>query len=85
MPVTTIQSMLIEVTRLAIGLLILIFHRQIADYILEHERALVVIFRQRGVGIPATPSAEAGRNIYFGIGLFVVLYEMARIWLALHP
>ncbi len=79
------QWMAIEFTRLGIGLFILLFHRQIADYILEQERSLVVLFRQRGVPLPAAPSTETGRNIYFGLGAFVVLYEMARIWLALHP
>jgi hypothetical protein len=77
--------MAIQLTRLAFGLLLLLFHRHIADYILVQERALVVMFRQRGVPLPATPGTETIRNIYFLLGTFVVLYQLARIWLTLHP
>ena len=77
--------MAIQLTRLAIGLLLLVFHRPIADYILLQERALVVMFRQRGIPLPATPGTETVRNIYFILGTFVVLYQLVRIWLTLHP
>jgi hypothetical protein len=76
--------MAIELTRLAFGLLLLCFHRSIADYILIQERALVVLFRQRGIPLPSAPGTETARNIYFLLGAFVVLYQLARIWLALH-
>jgi hypothetical protein len=85
MPLSTIQFMTVEFTRLACGLIILTFHRQIADWVMEQERALVVLFRQRGVPVPAAPTTETGRNIYFLVGTFVVLYEIIRIWLMLHP
>jgi uncharacterized membrane protein (DUF485 family) len=75
--------MVVEFTRLGAGLLILLFHRPIADYILSQERALVAAFRQRGMALPAAPSTEMGRNIYFGIGMFVACFQMAKIWLAL--
>jgi hypothetical protein len=76
--------MLVEFTRLAFGLLLLLFHRPIADYLMEQERALVVVFRQRGLPLPAAPSNEVGRNIYFCIGTFVVFCQFVRIWIALH-
>ncbi len=76
--------MLLEFSRLGIGLLMLLFHRHIADYLMEQERVLVVLFRQRGVPLPATPTTETQRNIYFGIGTFVVVYQIVRIWLSLH-
>ena len=37
--------MLIEITRLALGLLIALFHRALADFMLRQERVLVVMFR----------------------------------------
>ncbi len=80
---TSITAMLMEFTRLLAGLLIVYFHRPIADYIMEQERTLVVLFRQRGVPVPAAPTTESARNLYFGIGMFVVLFELARIYLAL--
>ena len=85
MSVTTIQFMAIEFTRLAFGLLVLLFHRQIADYVLERERQLVVMFRERGVPLPATPTTETGRNIYFIIGTFIAVFELVRIWLMMNP
>jgi hypothetical protein len=75
--------MAIELTRLALGLMILLFHKRIADYVLERERALVVMIRERGVPFPAAPGTETARNIYFGLGTFVALYEIVRIWMAL--
>jgi hypothetical protein len=80
---STIHLVTLEFTRLLIGLMIACFHRPIADYILEQERSLVAIFRQRGLPLPNAPTTETGRNIYFGIGIFIVLFEVARIWLAL--
>ncbi len=75
--------MLMEFTRLLVGLLIVCFHRPIADYVMEHERALVVLARQRGLPLPAAPTTESARSIYFGIGMFVVLFELAKIYLGL--
>lgn len=77
--------MAIELTRLAFGLLLLTFHRPIADYIRAREHALVIMFRQRGVLLPTSLGTETVRNIYFLLGVFVVLYQLTRIWLSLHP
>lgn len=73
--------MLLEFTKLAFGLAVMLFHRPIADYLFEQERSLVLVFRSRGVPVPATPTTEMGRNIYFGIGAFIVLFQITRIWL----
>ena len=80
---SSIEPVILEFTRLAVGLLIAYFHRQIADFILERERSLVVMFRSRGLPIPAAPTTETGRNIYFILGIFVAFFELVRIWLAL--
>ncbi|MGI9102865.1 MAG: hypothetical protein ACR2IF_10530 [Terriglobales bacterium] len=81
----SISLMIVELTRLTLGLLIALFHRPIADFVLDQERALVIVFRQRGVPIPAAPTTETGRNIYFGLGIGLALFEIFRIWLLLHP
>jgi hypothetical protein len=78
------SPMPLEITRLLLGLLIAALHRRIADFILERERSLVLSFRQRGVPLPAVLSAETARNLYFGIGIFVVLVEMLRIYQLAH-
>ncbi len=83
-PLTSIESMALEMVRLLLGLVLACFHRPIADYVIQQERSLVLLARQRGLPLPAAPSTESGRNIYFCLGIFVVLFEVARIYLALH-
>ena len=84
MSAASMQLMSVEITRLLLGLLIALFHRPIADYILEHDRSLVILFRQRGLAFPATPSNETVRTVYFFIGIFVAVFEIVRIWVTVH-
>jgi hypothetical protein len=72
-----------EVARLAVGLAILLFYRQIADFLLVRERALVVLFRQRGVPLPLLTQSTT-ENLYFGLAIFICLLQFARIWARLH-
>jgi hypothetical protein len=76
--------MVSELLRLLLGFLVAAFHRPIADWVMEHERILVMAFRQRGIPAPVL-SAEGARNVYFGLGIFIILLEMARIWGLAHP
>jgi hypothetical protein len=78
-------AMMVEITRLALGLLIALFHRPIADFMLGQERALVILFRQRGVRVPAAPTTETARNVYFGLGIGLALFEILRVLMLLHP
>jgi hypothetical protein len=75
------MPMLLEFAKLFLGLAIMLFHRPIADFVMERERALVVLVRQRGLPVPSAPSTETAHNIYFGLGAFVALFEIVRIWL----
>jgi len=77
--------MLPDLMRLCLGLLIAAFHRPVADYIMQHERQLVILFRQRGVPVPQPPTTETARNIYFMLGISLAMFEVVRIWLMLHP
>jgi hypothetical protein len=83
--VNSILLMLVELTRLMLGLLIAFFHRPIADFVLVQERALVIAFRQRGVPIPAAPTTETAHTIYFLMGIVLAVYEICRIWILLNP
>jgi hypothetical protein len=76
--------MAFELLRLLLGFLIAAFHRPIADYIMRHERVLVMVFRQRGIQAPLL-TTEGARNVYFSLGMLIVLLEMARIWALTHP
>ena len=81
----TITLMIVELTRLLLGLLIAFFHRPIADFVLVQERALVIAFRQRGLPVPAAPTTETARTVYFMIGIGLAIYEICRVWMILHP
>jgi hypothetical protein len=70
----------LEILRLLLGLLIAACHQRIADFVLERERSLVLSFRQRGLPLPAALDTETARNLYFGIGIFIVLVELLRIY-----
>jgi hypothetical protein len=69
--------------RLVLGLLVALFHRPIADFILTREHALDSFFRSRGVHLPSPPSQAAAQNIYFGLGIFISLFSIASIWTTL--
>ena len=75
----------LEMTRLALGLLIAAFHRQIADFVMPHERQLVALFRSRGVPFPDVVKESTAYNVYFGMGITVALIELGRIYLLLRP
>ena len=75
--------MIVEITRLLLGVMIAIFHRPLASMIMQHERALDGYFRSRGVELPALPSDATAQNLYFVIGIFIALVEAARIWLSI--
>jgi len=74
----------LEIARLLLGLMIAACHRQIADFIMERERSLVLTMRQRGLPLPAAMSTETARNLYFGVGIFVTLIELLRIYQITH-
>lgn len=75
--------MVVELTRLLLGVLIAVFHRPIAIRIMQQERALDTYFRQRGISLPAPPSDATAQNLYFFIGIFICLIEAGRIWIQL--
>jgi hypothetical protein len=72
--------MAIEIARLCVGLLIVAFHKRIADFVIERERSLVISFRSRGLPLPAALRTQTAHNLYFGIGMFIVLVEWLRIY-----
>ena len=75
--------MLLEFTRMAMGLFIAVFHCRIADFILQYEEMFATTARQRGLPLPMPPKAETLRTIYFIIGVLVVLLELGRVWATL--
>ncbi len=76
---------MLEITRLALGLLIALFHRPLADFITEQDAQLIALFRRRGVTIPDTLRRDTSRNLFFAMGIFVAMVELVRIYLLSHP
>lgn len=76
--------MAIEFARLCLGLLTIAFHKRIADFINERERSLVLTFRSRGMPFPPALTTQTARNLYFGIGVFIVIVEWLRIYQIAH-
>ena len=76
--------MVVEITRLLVGVLIALFHRPIANKIMEQERALDGFFRRRGISLPAPPSDLFAQNLYFGIGIFICLLEAGKLWFSIY-
>lgn len=75
--------MVADFSRLVLGLLVALFHRPIAQFIMEREEVLDSFFRRHGVHFPETPSEATMHNIYFCLGLFISLFSIAHIWLSL--
>src|SRR3954462_1977389 len=80
----SIRDMAFDVARLLCGLLIVAFHRPLADFILQQEAQLMASISRRGVSMPL-PSQSTARNLYFGIGMFVCLLSLVRLWTTMHP
>lgn len=75
--------MVVEITRLLLGVLIAVFHRPIAMRMMRQERAIDSYFRQRGISLPAPPSDDTAENLYFFVGIFICLAEALRIWIGI--
>ncbi len=75
--------MIVDFARLTLGLMVVLFHRPLANFIMARERMLDHLLRSRGIRFPEPPSESMAHNIYFVLGLFISLISMARIWLSL--
>ena len=69
-----------DFARLVLGLIVAAFHRPIANFIMDREHALLSFFHRHGVHFPDPPSEATLHNIYFGLGLFISLFSIVRIW-----
>lgn len=67
--------------KLALGILLAIFHQRIADFILEQDYAVAALLHTRGLPAPAPPRRSVVHNLYFYLGISVALFQIYRIWL----
>ncbi|HEY0564214.1 MAG TPA: hypothetical protein VGC88_01450 [Terriglobales bacterium] len=75
--------MIVEFMRLLIGVLLMAFHRPVADYALNLDHVFAAMFRSRGVSFPAPPRQTTMHTIYFCLGIFVCLLSLMRIYTSL--
>lgn len=75
--------MWMEIARLALGVMIMAFHRQIADHILVFEHFFATRLRARGLQVPLPPTQSTAHTIYFLLGTLVCVIQISRIYLAL--
>jgi len=75
--------MLPEWFRLVLGLLIIMFHRQIADWILVREQEIATLLSRRGWDVPTFPTPQSAHTLYFCFGAFVCVFALLRIWILL--
>lgn len=73
--------MIVELARLILGLLIICFHRQVADFILNREQELASLLSQRGIFLPSFPSTKFTHDLYFCLGTFIAIFSLTRLWL----
>lgn len=72
--------MIVDIARLLFGLLVMLFHRPLANFIMAREHALDRVLRARGVRFPEPPGENMAHNIYFGLGVFICVISIARLW-----
>lgn len=79
-----LQEIIQGAVGMLLGLAIAVFHRPVADFMLQQERALDFVFRSRGIKLPPPPTQNTAREIYFAIGILLALFETTRLWLTIH-
>lgn len=75
--------MLIEFTRVLLGLAIALFHAPLANFLRERDCELADALRQRGIAFPGGLTEEASHTLFFVFGIAIALITLARIWLTL--
>ena len=75
--------MIMELSRLLVGLLVVVFHRPIARWILRCEESVVHMMAAKGWHVPSFPSEKTVNDVYFCLGVFICCFSVARIFFTL--
>ncbi len=70
--------MLLEFTRVLLGLAIALFHAQLADFLRKQDRALGAAFRERGVQIPGACRNKRPITCFSVFGVLIALLQPRR-------
>lgn len=77
-----LRFVVIDFTRVLLGLAIAFFHAPLADFLRRQDCALAAAFRERGLLMPAGLPKRASHNLFFVLGIAVALLSLGRVWLA---
>jgi hypothetical protein len=72
--------MVFEVARLLLGVMLMTFHRPIADFFVEMDHISTAMFRAGGLNMPGPPRQAVMHTIYFCMGIIVCVVSMAKIY-----
>lgn len=75
--------MINQLCRLLVGLLLLGFHRQVANWVLKREMQLARVMTARGWHVPEFPSEKTIHDVYFCLGLIICCFSLVEIWTVL--
>ena len=73
--------MIIELARIVLGVVMVCFHKPIAQFMHVREQELTTFLVQRGLKVPTFPSVGVTTDVYFCLGIVVFLLSVARLWL----
>jgi hypothetical protein len=73
--------MLIEFSRVLLGLIIALFHAPLADFLRERDGELAAALYERGIAFPGGLPEEASRTLFFVFGIAIALFSLARVWI----
>ncbi len=78
-----LMRMLIELARLLVGVVLMAFHRPIADYFVDLDHVLTSALRSQGFRLPTPPPQSTMHTVYFCLGIFVSIFSLAQIYSSL--
>ncbi len=78
-----LRAVLMQFTRVLLGLAIALFHAPLADFLRERDCELAEALRERGIAFPGGLPEEASHTLFFVLGIATALFTLARIWFTL--
>ena len=72
----------VEFARLVIGLLLMAFHRPIADFFVELDYGFAAALRSKGLQLPMPPRQSFMHTFYFCLGMLICVVTMMKIYVA---